>query len=183
MPLLDLSSAAQDYLKLIWMGAEHGSAPVTVGGLAKRKAWNEYLYASEGVRKLAEAGRVTHARYGHMELTAAGREQAVVLVRRHRLLETFLVEILGYGWDEVHDEADVLEHAESETLIGRIDRLLRCPARQQQNSDLQRSTHATPDGAPAMVSVPSIPRRLDAASSNMAILTTPASISEPATSG
>ena len=64
-----------------------------------------------------------------MELTVAGREQAVLLVRRHRLLETFLVEILGYGWDEVHDEADVLEHAESETLVGRMDRLLGHPTR------------------------------------------------------
>lgn len=128
MPLLDLTSAAQDYLKLIWIGAERAAAPVTVGGLAKSLAISVST-ASEGVRKLAEAGLVIHARYGHVELTAAGREQAAVLVRRHRLLETFLVEILGYGWDEVHGEADVLEHAVSETLTERIDRLLGHPAR------------------------------------------------------
>ena len=128
MPLLDLTSAAQDYLKLIWIGAERGAAPVTVGGLAKSLGISAST-ASQGVKKLAEAGLVIHVRYGHVELTPAGRKQAVLLVRRHRLLETFLVEMLGYGWDDAHDEADVLEHAASETLTGRIDRLLGQPGR------------------------------------------------------
>lgn len=128
MPFSDLTAAAQDYLKLIWIAAERSEAPVTVGGLAKDLGVSAST-ASEGVRKLADAGLVTHARYGRVELTAAGREPALGLVRRHRLLETFLVEKLGYSWDEVRHEADVLEHAVSETLIARIDQILGHPAR------------------------------------------------------
>ncbi|WP_028272473.1 metal-dependent transcriptional regulator [Arthrobacter sp. UNC362MFTsu5.1] len=128
MPLSDLSPTAQDYLKHIWTAAEYASLPVTVGGLAKRLGVSAST-ASEAVRKLTDAGLVTHARYGSVELTAAGRGHALLLVRRHRLLETFLVEVLGYGWDEVHDEAEVLEHAVSDTLITRIDGFLGHPAR------------------------------------------------------
>lgn len=127
MPALsDLTSAAQDYLKLIWTASEYSSEPVTAGGLAQRLGVSAST-ASEGVRKLADSGLVTHARYGKVELTTAGRGHALMMVRRHRLLETFLVEVLGYGWDEVHEEAEVLEHAVSETLITRIDELLGHP--------------------------------------------------------
>lgn len=85
--------------------------------------------ASEGIRKLSNQGLVSHARYGSIELTAAGREHAMAMVRRHRLLETFLVQALGYAWDEVHHEAETLEHAVSDTLISRIDALLGHPVR------------------------------------------------------
>lgn len=128
MPLSDLTPAAQDYLKHIWTAAEYSSVPATVGGLARRLGVSGST-ASEAVRKLADAGFVTHARYGSVELTVAGRGHALMLVRRHRLLETFLVEVLGYGWDEVHDEAEVLEHVVSDTLITRIDGFLGHPAR------------------------------------------------------
>src|SRR6185437_10556090 len=67
--------------------------------------------------------------YGAVELTDAGRMHALAMVRRHRLIETFLVETLGYPWDEVHDEAEVLEHAVSDTLVDRIDAVLGHPVR------------------------------------------------------
>ena len=84
--------------------------------------------ASESIRKLAEQGLVDHAKYGAVTLTEAGRRAALAMVRRHRLLETFLVNELGYGWDEVHDEAEVLEHAVSDRLVARIDAKLGLPA-------------------------------------------------------
>ena len=62
-----------------------------------------------------------------MELTQTGRRYAVTMVRRHRLLETFLVQVLGYGWDEVHEEADSLEHAVSDKMVDRIDEYLGHP--------------------------------------------------------
>ena len=73
------------------------------------------------VRKLSHQGLVEHARYGTIVLTPAGRAAALRMVRRHRLIETWLVREFGYGWDEVHDEAEVLEHALSDRLLDAID--------------------------------------------------------------
>jgi DtxR family transcriptional regulator, Mn-dependent transcriptional regulator len=80
--------------------------------------------ASASIRKLADQGLVDHEKYGAVTLTDAGRHAALAMVRRHRLMETFLVNELGYGWDEVHDEAEVLEHAVSDLFVERVaDRL------------------------------------------------------------
>ena len=64
---------------------------------------------SDGLKRLAAADLIDHQRYGAIELTPLGRTYAVAMIRRHRLIETFLVETLGYTWDRVHDEAEVLE--------------------------------------------------------------------------
>lgn len=128
MPVSDLTASAQDYLKLIWSATEWSATPITVGAMAERLAVTAST-VSDGIRKLAKQGLVTHAPYGSIELTDAGREHAVAMVRRHRLLETFLVEVLGYGWEEVHDEAEVLEHAVSDAMIERIDDHLGRPTR------------------------------------------------------
>lgn len=128
MPVSDLTSSAQDYLKLIWSATEWSTTPITVGVMAERMGVTAST-VSDGIRKLARQGLVSHAPYGSIELTDAGREHAVSMVRRHRLLETFLVEVLRYGWDEVHDEAEVLEHAVSDALIARIDEHLGHPTR------------------------------------------------------
>jgi DtxR family transcriptional regulator, Mn-dependent transcriptional regulator len=119
----DLTVPAQDYLKLIWSASEWEGAAATVGGMAERLGVSPST-VSEGIRKLVDQGLVTHAKYGRIDLTPAGRLQAVRMVRRHRLLETFLVRVVGYTWDEVHNEAEVLEHAVSDKLIARIDALL-----------------------------------------------------------
>ena len=85
--------------------------------------------ASESIRKLADQGLVDHEKYGAVTLTEAGRKAALAMVRRHRLMETFLVRMLGYSWDEVHDEAEVLEHAVSDRMLDRIDAKLGYPTR------------------------------------------------------
>ncbi|TGO03966.1 metal-dependent transcriptional regulator [Serinibacter arcticus] len=119
-PLETLSAVAQDYLKVVWNAQEWSSTPLSVKELAARLGVTAGT-VSEGVRKLADAGLIDHARYGQIALTPQGRRAALAVVRRHRLVETLLVETFGYSWDEVHDEAEVLEHAISDELERRID--------------------------------------------------------------
>jgi DtxR family transcriptional regulator, Mn-dependent transcriptional regulator len=138
----DLSSVAQDYLKIIWSATEWSDEPVTVKQLSERMGVRAAT-VSDGIRRLADQGLVLHERYGGVGLTEAGRRHAVAMVRRHRLIETFLVEELGYGWDEVHDEAEVLEHAVSDELVARIDRRLGFPARDPHGDPIP-----TADGTP-----------------------------------
>ena len=73
------------------------------------------------LKKLAEKGLLKHQPYHGVKLTAKGRGHALQLVRRHRLWETFLVQQLGFGWDEVHEVAEQLEHVASTKLIDRLD--------------------------------------------------------------
>lgn len=112
-------TTVEDYLKAVWNAGEWSDAPVTVTGLAQRLGLSPSS-VSELVRKLTERGLLTHARYGSVELTDEGRAIALATVRKHRLIETFLVEYLGYDWDQVHDEAEVLEHAVSDDFVARL---------------------------------------------------------------
>ncbi|MFC0447249.1 metal-dependent transcriptional regulator [Rhodococcus jostii] len=123
-----LSAVAQDYLKVIWTVQEWSQERVSTK-LLSEKIGVSASTVSEAIRKLSDQGLVDHARYGSIALTEAGRVAAVGMVRRHRLIETYLVHELGYGWDEVHDEAEVLEHAVSDLMIARMDAKLGHPER------------------------------------------------------
>ncbi|WP_024796755.1 metal-dependent transcriptional regulator [Tomitella biformata] len=127
-PAPALTTAAQDYLKVIWTASEWSAQPMSSKVLADRLGLAPST-VSEAVRRLADQGLVDHVRYGAITLTEAGVAAAVAMVRRHRLIETFLVRELDYGWDEVHDEAEVLEHAVSDLMIARIDAKLGYPSR------------------------------------------------------
>ncbi|MHB1491083.1 iron-dependent repressor IdeR [mine drainage metagenome] len=127
-PDVDLTPVAQDYLKVIWSAGEWSDAPVTTTLLARRLGVSAST-VSETVRRLTDQGLVEHEPYGAVALTDVGRASAVAMVRRHRLIETFLVERLGYSWDEVHDEAEVLEHAVSGLMVERMDDALGRPYR------------------------------------------------------
>ncbi|MGE0215438.1 manganese-binding transcriptional regulator MntR [Mycolicibacterium sp.] len=124
----ELTTVAQDYLKVIWTAQEWSHEKVSTKLLAERIGVSAST-ASESIRKLADQGLVHHAKYGAVTLTDAGRRAALAMVRRHRLMETFLVRELGYSWDEVHDEAEVLEHAVSDRMLDRIDAKLGYPTR------------------------------------------------------
>lgn len=126
--MTELSAVTQDYLKVIWTTQEWAEVKVTTKMLAEKLGVSAST-ASEAIRKLADQGLVSHERYGAVSLTDPGRAAAILMVRRHRLLETFLVRELGYGWDEVHDEAEVLEHAVSDRLMARLDAKLGHPSR------------------------------------------------------
>ena len=120
-----LSQTAEDYLKEIYkLQEEEGRASTTA--LAKRVGVAPPS-ATSMVKKLAVLKLVTHERYRGVTLTPAGEKAAIEVIRHHRLLEQYLSETLGVPVDEVHAEADRLEHALSEELEARIDESLGFP--------------------------------------------------------
>jgi DtxR family Mn-dependent transcriptional regulator len=122
-----LSRATEDYLKAVYHVAHRGQ-PVTTGLLAAELGVSAPS-VSAMVRRLEEAGLVERADSRTLRLTADGERAALRVVRRHRLLETFLARMLDVPWDEVHAEAELLEHALSERLEERIDAVLGHPTR------------------------------------------------------
>lgn len=120
------SPAADDYLKTVYAHTEWQSAPITPSQLAA-KLGIAPSSVTEMVKKLAAAGLVSHVPYGAVRLTDAGTARALAMVRRHRLIETWLVQEFDYAWDEVHDEAEVLEHTISDRLLEGIDARLGRP--------------------------------------------------------
>ncbi|MDZ8200773.1 metal-dependent transcriptional regulator [Microbacterium sp. SSW1-59] len=128
MSVSTLSMSSQNYLKAIWALGEWSDDPVTPTRVAERVGV-KLSTASDAIRKLTEQGLLEHAPYGAVSLAPEGRTFAVAMVRRHRLIEAFLVEVLGYRWDQVHDEAESLEHAVSDFLVDRIDEHLGRPER------------------------------------------------------
>ncbi|GAB6859472.1 metal-dependent transcriptional regulator [Microbacterium xylanilyticum] len=120
------SPAADDYLKTVYAHTEWQPAPITPSQLAA-KLGIAPSSVTEMVKKLAAAGLVSHVPYGAVRLTEDGEQRALGIVRRHRLIETWLVREFGYAWDEVHDEAEVLEHTISDRLLEGIDARLGRP--------------------------------------------------------
>lgn len=150
----DLTPVAQDYLKVIWSRTEWGDPPMTTGDLAARFGTSPAT-VTETVRRLAGQGLVEYVPYRPVRLTEVGAAGAVAMVRRHRLLETYLVRELGYGWDEVHDEAERLEHAASPELIDRIDARLGHPVADPHGDPIPAAdgTTSLPAGAELLVDV------------------------------
>lgn len=120
--------AVEDYVKVIYSHTEWQPQPITTTALAARLG----LAASsvtEMVKKLGGLGLVDHVPYGAVTLTTAGTALALRMLRKHRLIEAWLVGQFGYSWDEVHDEAEVLEHALSDRMLDVIDEQLGFPTR------------------------------------------------------
>ena len=145
----ELTPVAQDYLKAVWSAQEWSDEKVTTKHLADRLGVGAST-VSETVRRLSGQGLLEHERYGAIRLTDDGRRLALVMVRRHRLLETFLVDQLGYGWDEVHDEAEVLEHAVSDVFVERMAACLGYPVRDPHGDPIPAAdgTVVRPDAVP-----------------------------------
>ena len=120
------SSSVGDYLKAIWelTGAGAASTKEVAGRLSVSPA-----SVTEMFGRLQEMGLVEYERYHGASLTRRGRSEALRLVRRHRLIETFLMEHLGYSWQDVHEEAERLEHAVSDEFTERLAEMLEHPAR------------------------------------------------------
>ena len=118
------SSSVGNYLKAIWELSGEGAA--STKDVAERLSISSASVSNMFVR-LREMGLAEYERYQGAALTEAGRVEALRLLRRHRLIETFLLECLGYSWDEVHQEAESLEHAVSETFTERLARFLGHP--------------------------------------------------------
>jgi DtxR family Mn-dependent transcriptional regulator len=122
-----VSKMAEDYLKIIWGAQEWPDGSVSTNEIAASLAVTPSS-VSANLKKLARDGLIDYEPYGSISLTPAGNEIAVLVVRRHRVLETYLVERLGLGWDEVHAEAHSLEHAVSDFVLDRMDLVLGHPA-------------------------------------------------------
>lgn len=120
------SPAVDDYLKTVYAHTEWQDAPITPSVLASRLGIAPSS-VTEMVKKLAAQGLVAHEPYRAVRLTPEGERRALEMTRRHRLIETWLVREFGYTWDEVHDEAEVLEHAISDRLLEKIDERLGRP--------------------------------------------------------
>lgn len=120
-----LSRSVEDYLKAIYASNSRG---VAAGTSELAKALDVQPASVSGmVKKLAEEGMLEHERYHGVRLTERGEREALKILRRHRVIESYLVERLGYSWDDVHDEAERLEHAASDDLIDRMSESLGNP--------------------------------------------------------
>src|SRR5437762_13755899 len=123
------SSTVENYLKAIYQG--QSSLPrderlVSMGHVAAALGVTPGT-ATTMVKALAESGLVEYEPYSGVRLTASGEKLAGLVLRRHRLVELFLVNVMGMSWAEVHEEAEQLEHVVSERLIDRIDEMLGRP--------------------------------------------------------
>lgn len=118
MPSSGLSRSVEDYLKAIYAANSRGAA---AGTSELARALDVQPASVSGmIKKLAEEGMLEHERYHGVRLTKQGEREALKILRRHRIIEVYLVERLGYSWDDVHDEAERLEHAASDRLINRM---------------------------------------------------------------
>ena len=113
-----LTAPAEDYLKAIY-DLERSGNPAGTNEIAEQLAIAP-ASVSGMVRRLAEQGLIEHEPYRGVRLTEAGRRAALRTLRRHRIIESYLAQALGYAWDRVHDEAERLEHAASDELIDRM---------------------------------------------------------------
>ncbi|MCM3907788.1 metal-dependent transcriptional regulator [Trueperella bernardiae] len=140
-----LSPSTEDYLKTIWSICEWSGDEVVPIELARRMGLSPST-VTEAVKKLSSQNLVSHRRYGPIRLTEEGLREALRVVRKHRLIETYLHTHLGYAWHELHDEAEALEHAVSARFIDAIDDLLGHPLRDPHGDPIPQ-----PDGSmPAM---------------------------------
>jgi len=137
-----LTEPVEDYLKAIYeLEMRSGAAATSDVAQALQVA---PASVTGMIRRLATQGLLDHVPYRGVQLTALGRRAALRTIRRHRILETYLTQVLGYAWDRVHDEAERLEHAASDDLIERMSAALGHPT-------------ADPHGAP----IPTADGRVD----------------------
>lgn len=122
------TQAVEDYLKHLYMEQQrHEGSLVPTGRLATSLGVTPGT-ATSMVKTLARRGLVDHEPRRGVRLTRQGHRQAIDVIRRHRIIELFLVEILGMDWTEVHEEAEQMEHAVSEAVLEQMDALLGHPS-------------------------------------------------------
>ena len=148
MPRPAVTRMVEDYVTLIWKAYEWpGGRPATTE-MAEQLGVTAST-VSANLKKLARDGYIDYEPYGQIVLTDVGRQIAVEIVRRHRIVESYLVEALGLTWDQVHDEADRLEHAVSDLVLEAMNAALGHPDRDPHGDPI-------PDVHGHTVSVPSL---------------------------
>ena len=137
-PQLHLSRSAEDYLKAVYSLTEREESASTS---ALAESLDVQPASVTGmVKRLAESGYLEHARYRGVRLTEAGSREALRIIRRHRILETYLHMHLGYSWEDVHQEAERLEHAASDALIDRMATILEHPSHDPHGAPIPTSS-------------------------------------------
>lgn len=120
------SQIEENYLKAIYKLSQEENAPVSTSKLAEELGVQS-ASVTDMIKKLSQKNLLSYKKYHGVSLSDKGRSEAVRIIRKHRLWETFLVEKLGFGWGEVHDVAEQLEHVRSEQLVDRLDAFLNYP--------------------------------------------------------
>lgn len=120
------SFTEENYLKIIYKLSAETDADISTNAVAELTQ-TKAASVSDMLRKLSEKQLVNYQKYQGVRLTEAGEQVALKVIRKHRLWEVFLVEKLGFNWDEVHDIAEQLEHIDSEELVEKLDEFLGFP--------------------------------------------------------
>jgi len=133
-----LSRSVEDYLKAIYSACERGetASTSTIAGILDVQPAS----VSGMIKRLADWGFVEHEPYRGVRLTQTGTREALRIIRRHRVLETYLSQRLGYSWDDVHEEAERLEHAASDDLIDRMAAAMEHPRHDPHGAPIPSST-------------------------------------------
>ncbi|RZJ63887.1 MAG: metal-dependent transcriptional regulator [Flavobacterium sp.] len=121
-----MTHSEENYLKVIYHLSLNPSQGITTNAIANVME-SKPSSVTDMVQKLAEKGLVAYKKYQGVSLTDKGRQNALMIVRKHRLWEVFLVEKLDFSWDEVHDVAEQLEHIKSEKLTNKLEEFLEFP--------------------------------------------------------
>ncbi len=121
-----LTASEENYLKAIYKLSEAHNGLVTTKEIADRVN-TKPSSVSDMLKKLADKKYINYEKYQHISLTKTGEKMALKTIRKHRLWEVFLVEKLGFGWDEIHPIAEELEHINSDELVDRLDNFLGNP--------------------------------------------------------
>src|SRR5438874_4368244 len=140
------SSTVENYLKAIYQGQSslaHEQRLVPMGQVASALGVTPGT-ATTMVKALAESGLAEYEPYSGVRLSAAGEKLAGLVLRRHRLVEAFLVQVMGMSWAEVHDDAEQLEHVVSDRLIDRIDEMLGRPTHDPHGDPIPNADGAVP---------------------------------------
>ncbi len=152
---MSISQSVEDYLKVIYQLETEGSGATTNNVAEMMEASS--ASATNMLKRLASLNLIEHTSYKGAKLTEAGRKIALEILRHHRLLELYLKEIMGYGWDEVHEEAEKLEHHISEQFEDKIAELLNHPTHDPHGDPIP-----TKDGVmPEMASLPLTDANID----------------------
>ena len=122
------TSTVEDYLKRIYLEQDRTDGGIVSPGRIAQSLGVAPATVTSRMKALTDAGLVHYEPYAGVQLTAAGQKLAAHVLRRHRLLELFLVRVMGMDWSEVHLEAEVLEHAISDRLLERMDEILGHPS-------------------------------------------------------
>lgn len=121
-----ISLAEENYLKAIFHLSEDGSRPVLTNDLAN-KMNTKAASVTDMIKRLSGKGLISYEKYYGVQITKTGKSEALQIIRKHRLWETFLVDKLNFTWDEVHEIAEQLEHIQSSVLIEKLDAFLGHP--------------------------------------------------------